>query len=81
MPPAKATAIQTRWEDVRELVDRLPEAMRSPRTLARILSGLSSPALSRAHVGRDRLFGELEGHPFAQVITWCQEHWTSVGLE
>ena len=49
-----------------------PQALGEPRQCARFLCGLSSPALTRAKLGRDPLFGALEGRPFAEVLRWCQ---------
>ena len=48
-----------------------PEALADPRQSARFLCGLSSPALSRARLGRHALFGALETLRFADVLAWC----------
>jgi ATP-dependent DNA helicase RecQ len=48
-----------------------PDALRSPRQRARFLCGLSSPAVSRAKLGRHPLFGALEDRPFTDVLAWC----------
>jgi ATP-dependent DNA helicase RecQ len=49
-----------------------PDALREPRQQARFLCGLTSPALSRARLGRHPLFGALERHRFGDVLAWCQ---------
>jgi ATP-dependent DNA helicase RecQ len=48
-----------------------PEALQSPRQRARFLCGLTSPATSRARLGREPLFGVLAEHRFADVLDWC----------
>lgn len=49
-----------------------PEALNHPRQVARFLIGLTSPALTRAKLSRDPLFGALEEHRFAEVLAWCE---------
>lgn len=51
---------------------RHPEALGEPRQQARFLTGLSSPATTRAKLGRHPLFGRLDAHPFAEVLAWCE---------
>jgi ATP-dependent DNA helicase RecQ len=46
-------------------------ALGLPRQQARFLCGLSSPALSRARLTRDPLFGALEHYDFPAVLHWC----------
>ncbi len=77
MPPSRAAEITADWNEIAPLIERLPENMCAPRMLARVLCGLSSPALTRAKLGRDRYFGALEAHPYSQVVTWCEQHWPS----
>jgi ATP-dependent DNA helicase RecQ len=50
-----------------------PDALREARQMARFLCGLSSPALSRARLTRDPLFGALDAYPFADVLHWCEQ--------
>ena len=45
-------------------------ALGESRQLARFLCGLTSPAVSRARLGRHPLFARLEDHPFASVLEW-----------
>ncbi|HSO39413.1 MAG TPA: RecQ family ATP-dependent DNA helicase, partial [Labilithrix sp.] len=49
-----------------------PGALGEPRQLARWLSGLPSPALSRAKLTRHPLSGELARRPFREVLEWCE---------
>ncbi len=58
----------------RSLRDAHPEALGDPRQSARFLCGLSSPAVTRAKLGRHELFGSLEDRRFAEVLAWCQEN-------
>ncbi|CAN5683440.1 RecQ family ATP-dependent DNA helicase [soil metagenome] len=58
----------------RELCDANRAALRAPRQQARFLGGLSSPALTRARLGKHRFFGVLEGCPFAEILTWCEAY-------
>jgi ATP-dependent DNA helicase RecQ len=59
---------------VRALGAAHPAALGEPRQRARFLCGLSSPALTRDRLSRHPLFGALEGHRFAEVLAWCEEH-------
>ncbi len=49
-----------------------PDALGTPRQQARLLSGIASPATSRAKLTRDRLFGSLAERRFADVLAWCE---------
>lgn len=48
-----------------------PEALREPRQAARFLCGLTSPALTKAKLTRNPLFGVFEDRRFAEVLNWC----------
>jgi ATP-dependent DNA helicase RecQ len=48
-----------------------PEALALPRQQARFLCGLTSPALTRARLTSNPLFGALAEHRFAGVLAWC----------
>jgi ATP-dependent DNA helicase RecQ len=50
-----------------------PEALAEPRQAARFLCGLTSPALTKAKLNQNPLFGALEDHRFADVLSWCAE--------
>ncbi|WP_158622336.1 hypothetical protein [Corallococcus sp. CA047B] len=43
-----------------------------PAVAARFLCGLSSPALSKAKLNGNKLFGTLTEWPFAQVLAFCE---------
>ena len=53
------------------LVEAHPAALAAPRQQARLLCGLTSPATTRAKLGRNPLFGALADRPFAEVLSWC----------
>ena len=53
------------------LVEAHPAALATPRQQARLLCGLTSPATTRAKLGRNPLFGALADRPFAEVLSWC----------
>lgn len=48
-----------------------PEALGHPRQAARFLAGLASPALTRAKLTREGLFGSQERRRFADLLRWC----------
>jgi ATP-dependent DNA helicase RecQ len=58
-------------QQARALRHERPDLFRDPRTLARLLCGLSSPRLSREKLGGHPLFGKLEAVPFAEVVAWA----------
>lgn len=58
-------------EEITALQAGHPEALAEPRQIARFLCGLSSPALSKARLTRNPLFGKLEAHRFGDVLGWC----------
>src|SRR4051812_1275427 len=49
-----------------------PDALGAPRQAARFLTGITSPATSRAKLTRDQLFGSLAERRFADVLAWCE---------
>jgi ATP-dependent DNA helicase RecQ len=51
---------------------RHPDALGTPRQQARFLSGITSPASSRAKLSRDPLFGSLAERRFTDVLAWCE---------
>lgn len=55
------------WRRAAALRDEHPGILRDPRVLARFLCGVSSPALVRAKLTRDPLFGAMAAVPFATV--------------
>jgi ATP-dependent DNA helicase RecQ len=56
-----------------ELCSAYPGALGDPRQQARFLCGLSSPAITQARLSRNQLYGVLEAHRFADVLTWCRD--------
>ncbi|MEY5019660.1 MAG: hypothetical protein RLZ22_748 [Verrucomicrobiota bacterium] len=54
---------------VHAVVDEDHAALGTPRQLARFLCGMSSPASTRARLGRHDAFGMLSDLPFAEVLT------------
>ena len=48
------------------------KALAEPRQVARLLCGLTSPALSAAKLGKSELFGVWEERRFAEVLAWCE---------
>jgi len=69
LPPI-ATAVDL--ARIRALREAHPSATDEPRKLARALSGLGSPALTRAKISKTPIFGSLEAYPFAEVLAFCE---------
>ena len=61
-------------EALQQLRAEYPQALASPRQVARLLCGLSSPGLTRNKLSRHELFGKLEQYPFAAVMAWVEVH-------
>jgi len=57
---------------LRDLVAAHPDALGSPRQIARFLCGLASPATTHAKLRSDPMFGCVEGYPFAEVLAWAE---------
>ena len=57
------------WAELQAVVDEKHAALGTPRQLARFLCGMSSPASTRARLGRHDSFGMLADLPFAEVLT------------
>ena len=58
---------------VDELRRAHPDALGTPRQLARLLCGITSPATTRAKLTRGSLFGALADRPFAEVLAWATD--------
>ncbi len=56
-----------------------PAALGQPRQVARWLSGLGSPALTRAKLTKHPLSGELSRRSFREVLAWCESESARVG--
>ena len=75
LPPVEATQTPEElldlpaWEALRA---KFPDALGEARQQARFLCGLTSPALARARISRDALFGALESLRFTDVPAWCE---------
>lgn len=65
-------AINLDIEEVRKLQHRSPKEMQSPKQIARVLCGLTSPSFSKLRISREPLFGNLEAHPYSDVLAWCE---------
>jgi ATP-dependent DNA helicase RecQ len=48
-----------------------PDALGEPRSAARFLCGLTSPAFARAKISRHSLFGALADFPFHDIMAWA----------
>ncbi|HEU4452186.1 MAG TPA: ATP-dependent DNA helicase RecQ [Longimicrobium sp.] len=70
LPPIGSVMDAAAFRAVR---DANAEALGAPRQQARFLCGLTSPALTRARLGRHPLFGALEERRFSEVLAWCEE--------
>lgn len=69
-PPSINSVVDS--SDVIAVSREKSEALGSTRQLARFLCGISSPAVSRARLGKHSLFGILESHRFMDVLEWCR---------
>ncbi len=49
-----------------------PDALATPRQVARFLCGITSPATTRAKLTRGGLFGVLADRPFGEVLFWAE---------
>ncbi|HVT13696.1 MAG TPA: RecQ family ATP-dependent DNA helicase [Fimbriimonadaceae bacterium] len=70
--PAQAAPIRIDESEVLALYGRCPSELQSPRQLAKILCGLSSPSFTKLRMTREGLFGSLEDHRFSDVVAWCE---------
>lgn len=59
-------------ENLRQLSEKHPEALATPRQQARLLCGLSSPRLIRAKLLQHPLFGQMGHAGFADVLKWTK---------
>ncbi len=72
LPPPTAHVIDLRESEVKDLLEKCPPELREPRQLAKILCGLSSPSFTKLKLTREKLYGALEQHRFADVVAWCE---------
>jgi ATP-dependent DNA helicase RecQ len=57
-------------EEIATLVSAHARALATPRQQARLLCGITSPATSKARLGKHPLFGRLADQRFADVVAW-----------
>jgi ATP-dependent DNA helicase RecQ len=72
MPPASFPSAA----EVRALRAESPKALAEPRSVARFLCGLTSPAITRSKLGRHPLYGVLAEADFREVLEWTCRHVT-----
>ncbi len=56
------------WPDFRAIALIAPQVLATPRSLARFLCGINSPAISKARLKKNDSFGLLAALPFDQVL-------------
>ena len=69
-----ATIDEKVWQQAMALRKEHPEVLDDPRSLARLLAGVTSPRLIRAKLSRDKLFGTLADVPFEELLRRAAEH-------
>jgi len=57
---------------LRAFIAQRHAALATPRQLARFLCGINSPAVTRAKLQKERLFGALATVPFGEVLKWAE---------
>jgi ATP-dependent DNA helicase RecQ len=73
LPPATARPLGDQERSLlRALRPEQHPALDEPRALARFLAGLSSPASTRARLGRHPAFGALADVPFARILRFVE---------
>jgi ATP-dependent DNA helicase RecQ len=73
LPIPASTVIPVSSSEALELSRRCPKELQSPRHLAKLLCGLSSPAFTKHKLMRDKLFGSTENCRFEDVVSWCTQ--------
>lgn len=68
-PPIEALVEPDAWQ---ALAQEYAAALSHPRQQARMLCGLTSPALIRAKLTKHPFFGMCAGHRFHEVLEWCK---------
>ncbi len=71
-PPCRSSRCQqaSTSPSIATLVSSYPQALATPRQQARLLCGITSPATSKARLGKHPLFGRLATQRFADVLAW-----------
>lgn len=67
-PPAAQQLDDAQIESVKVLVAAHPQVLNSTRSIARLLCGITSPAMTRTKLSRDPIFGTCAAMPFAHVV-------------
>jgi ATP-dependent DNA helicase RecQ len=62
-----------RRDEVEALRSSFPHLFGTPRQVAKLLCGLSSPGFTKEKLHRSPLFGRLEAHRFQDVVAWATE--------
>lgn len=72
--PQRKTAVidETVWREAKVVQREHPEVLGDPRALARFLCGVTTPWLTKAKLGKHRLFGRLDEMPFGVVLEHAQ---------
>jgi ATP-dependent DNA helicase RecQ len=71
LPAPRVEPVYPDAGQVARLLDAHPGVFAEPRSLARFLCGLTSPAISAARLTRHELFGRLETADFREVLAWA----------
>jgi len=69
-PPVISEAI---WREALQLRGEYPDELADPRSLTRLLCGVSSPSLTRAKLTSNRLCGALSRVPFQVVLARAEQ--------
>jgi ATP-dependent DNA helicase RecQ len=70
--PAARKPTDDEWQSASDLVREKHGELATPRQLARFLCGMSSPASTRARLGRHAAFGMFSDLPFADVLAMAE---------
>ena len=69
LPTASTASISApAFEQIHQLVKQHPEVFDNNRAIARFLAGVSSPAISKARLGKNALFARFSHVDFAQLM-------------
>jgi ATP-dependent DNA helicase RecQ len=73
LPPAQRRPLDADDKSaLRTLIAQRHVPLATPRQLARFLCGINSPAVTRAKLQKERMFGALASVPFAEVLRWAE---------
>ncbi|QEG25193.1 ATP-dependent DNA helicase RecQ [Mariniblastus fucicola] len=75
--PSAAKIDESTLQTVRNLALEHPDALNTPRAIARFLCGIRSPALTRAKLSRHQSFGCCEEIPFGLIIQQVDSHFAA----